>query len=383
MRDGAGRSRRGSRGAAADPGPDRLPRPSVRRLFIDTVTHGFVGYLVGRAAFERAAGKRALAAATFGGLLPDADHLYELGGTASYILAHRGWTHGLLAVAGWGLAAAWIFGRGRPRERALVGLAGASGLLAHTLTDLLNAFGAMPLAPFSGRRFALDWVYIIDPVLFGLLLATIGATWIRRPQAAAIARLGLGLAILYVGLCGVHHAVALDRVRALAGERLGAARLRTVAAFPMYPTAFHWRGLIDGGDEVHEVRLRLAGGDPEWLEPWPAARLVDSRVPRTREKEAFDRLARFPAAFVREGPDGTAAIRFSDRQFQHVPGRSIYELTMVLDRDGRVLSQTFSDAHVAARLALFVLIYLLAVLAARRWLREEDRAAGDCQTPGG
>jgi hypothetical protein len=317
-------------------------------------------------------------------LLPDADHLYELGGTASYVLAHRGWTHGLLAVAGWGLAAAWIFGRGRPRrERLVIGMAGAAGLFVHALTDLLNAFGTMPLAPFSYRRFALDWVYIIDPVLFGVLLLTIVATWRRKSLAAPIARLGLCVALLYVGLCSVNHAVALDRVRTMAGERLGEARIREVAAFPMYPHAFRWRGLIDGGDEVHEIRLGLGGGDSVWLDPWPAARLADRRVPRTRDKEAFDRLARFPGAFVEEGPGGTK-VRFSDRQFQHVPGRSIYELTMVVDSAGRVVSQEFSEAHVPARLALYVLLVSLAVLSARRWIREDEAAsANGCQRPGG
>jgi len=241
----------------------------------------------------------------------------------------------------------------------------------------------MPFMPFSGRRFALDWVYIIDPALFAILLLTIGATWLRKPLAAPVARLGLCLVLLYVGLCGVNHAVALDRVRALAGERLGSARLRDVAAFPMYPSAFQWRGLIDGGDEVHEVRLSLAGGEPEWLEPWPAARLADRQVPRTRDREAFDRLARFPGAFVREVAAGTE-VRFSARQFQHVPGRSIYELTVVVDGAGRVASEEFSEAHVPARLALYLLLVLLALLSARRWIREEAApSANGCQRTGG
>ena len=240
----------------------------------------------------------------------------------------------------------------------------------------------MPLMPFSDRRFALDWVYIIDPVLFGILLLTILATWWRKALAAPVARLGLFLAVLYVGLCGVNHAAALDRIRAMAGERLGTVRLRAVAAFPMYPHAFAWRGLIDGGDEVHEVRLNLLGGEPAWRETWPSARLVDRSVPRTHERDAFDRLARFPGAFVSEVPVGTK-IRFADRQFQHVPGRSIYELTMVLDSAGRVVSQEFSEAHVPERLALYVLLVLLAALCARRWLREEAIAiANGCHPPG-
>jgi hypothetical protein len=240
----------------------------------------------------------------------------------------------------------------------------------------------MPLMPFSDWRIALDWVYIIDPVLFGILLLTILATWRRKALAAPVARLGLFLALLYVGLCGVNHAAALDRVRTLAEERLGAARLRAIAAFPMYPHAFAWRGLIDGGDEVHEVRLSLFGGKPDWYEPWPSARLVDRSIPRTRDREAFDRLARFPGAFVREVPGGTE-YRFADRQFQHVPGRSVYELTMVVDGSGRVVSQEFSEAHVPARLTLYVLLVLLAALCARRWLREEAAAtAKGCQPPG-
>ncbi len=302
---------------------------------------------------------------------------------AAYLEAHRGWTHGPILLVAWAVLAAWLFGRGRPpRERLAIGLAGAASVAVHILLDITNAFGAMPFMPFSDRRFAIDWVYIIDPVFFGVLAVSIGLAWARPRHASRVARVGLGLAAAYVGLCGVNHAAALDRVRAMAGERLGPDAVRRAAAFPMYPHAFAWRGLVDTGTDVHELRFSLLGGGPVWRVPWPAARRVEAEVPPTADKAGFDRVARFPAAFVRAVPDGTE-YRFVDRQFQVVPGRSIYQLTQTVDAAGRVTASRFSDSHVPARLALFVLLYLLAALATRRWLREERSITRGCQDGSG
>jgi len=347
---------------------------------IDIFTHGFAGYLIGRAGPEQRAGKRAVAAAALGSILPDADHFVELAGSATYLELHRGWTHSVGAVLAWGALSAWLLGRGRSgRERAWLALAGMLGVASHILLDCATAFGTRWLMPFTAHRFALDWVFLIDPAFAAILLAAMAATWRWPRRAERIAGAGLVLIGLYLGLCAGCHATALARVEGWAAARWPDAQ--RVAALPMPPHGFGWRGLVQAGGEIHEVRFSLLGGEParpggepEWLEPVPAADLAEGRVPVTRELAALAGMARFLSARRSATPDGEV-LTFYDRQFAAIPGRQAYEVTVTLDQAGRVVESRFADADVGARTALYGLLVALIAASIRRWEREEKAAA--------
>ena len=230
----------------------------------------------------------------------------------------------------------------------------------------------MLFIPFSDRRLALDWVFIVDPALTGILLAGMACGWVwpRRARVAAISALAALAA--YVGLCAWNHAEAQKRVERLAAERLGA-EVQAVAALPMPPHAFRWRGLIRTAAEVHEAQLNLISGEVEWLIAHPALSTSSSVLPSTPERAALERIARFPTVRIRKAAENTE-YTLADRQFEAVPGRSAYQLTMTLDSHGRLSASEFSDAHVLVRVTLYVLLIALAGLCARRWMRDE--AAG-------
>jgi inner membrane protein len=126
--------------------------------------------------------------------LPDADLILGLLGTETYILWHRGLTHSFLGLAIFPpsmalLASGLVSGLGFGRALVLAEV----GALSHMALDLPTAWGTIALYPWSNARLSLDWVFIIDPVLWVIFAAGLLAGWRRvghRPRAAAISRVG-------------------------------------------------------------------------------------------------------------------------------------------------------------------------------------------------
>lgn len=276
----------------------------------------------------------------------------------------------MVALVAWAALSAWLFGgRGSPRRRWIVAAAGACGVASHLFLDCLTSFGTMWLVPFSYRRFALDWVFIIDPAFSGILLVATFGTWIWRRHVAGVAGAGLGLLAAYIALCASLHALALEQVRILAA-RLGEPVI-AFAALPMPPDAFHWRGLIRTRTQIREARVVPLGGEPEWLEPEPAADVDAPASPHTPELAALAGMARFLSVRHDVTPDG-GLFTFFDRQFSVIPGRHAYEVTIATDPAGRVIESRFGDTEAGARTALFFLLAGLIAASVRRWNREES-----------
>src|SRR5262245_6887524 len=135
---------------------------------MDTVTQAVLGAACGQAAGVRTLGRRALGWGAVGGLLPDLDALIGPG-TLLEFRFHRSFMHsvwfGPLVGTALGL---WLHRRdvaaGRPTSRAAWIAVMVSSILTHPLLDWFTTYGTQLLHPFSGRRFALDAVPIVDPV---------------------------------------------------------------------------------------------------------------------------------------------------------------------------------------------------------------------------
>jgi len=84
------------------------------------------------------------------------------------------------------------------------------GLLAigvHVFYDWANSYGVVLLYPFSKTRFELAWVYIIDLVLWGLLIMPLimyrfPFSWAKLERLSKISLTGVAL---YTLLCGLSH----------------------------------------------------------------------------------------------------------------------------------------------------------------------------------
>src|SRR5467141_1270733 len=153
---------------------------------MDTITHGIVGALAGKALFagrdvptgsakggtyhalSSPAARAAIVACTLGAMFPDIDIF--AGPLARNPLAimewHRNITHSLVMLPLWALLLAavslplarWV-GWKPPSFAMLVGIY-AFGLGSHVFLDLVTNFGTMIWSPLSYSRVAWDWLFI-------------------------------------------------------------------------------------------------------------------------------------------------------------------------------------------------------------------------------
>lgn len=187
---------------------------------MDNLTHSLVGAVLGQAGLKRTTGL-AMPALIIGANLPDVDAacFFWLEGT-EHLAFRRGITHGPpalvllpLVLAGllWGWDR-WQTKRGtRPEGRLPVRFGwlyamAFIGCLSHPFFDWLNVYGIRLLEPFSSQWFYGDTLFIIDPWLWALLIASI---WMsrRREKAGAIrwarpAQAGIAAVFAYIGMNG-------------------------------------------------------------------------------------------------------------------------------------------------------------------------------------
>src|SRR3989442_1271738 len=125
-----------------------------------------------------------------GANLPDVDLVTRFAGSTVFLKYHRGITHSILGVS---VLAALLAGtffllgrRAQPAKNSppLDGrwlLAGCwLATASHLLLDFTNSYGVRPFLPFSGKWYAWDIVFIVDPVLLGLMGAGLGLPMVLR-----------------------------------------------------------------------------------------------------------------------------------------------------------------------------------------------------------
>ena len=154
-----------------------------------------------------------------------------------------------------------------------------AALLSHPLLDLCTSYGTQLLAPFSDRRFALDWVAIVDPAV-SLILAAGLVVGLRAGATTAAARragrAAVSLSSLYLVLGGLLNA----RIEAIARDELRAKGIAdsSVHAFPTLLQLPYRRIVARSGDDVRVGWLSLVRPRPIQWEGFTQARgpLVDA-----------------------------------------------------------------------------------------------------------
>ena len=187
---------------------------------MDILTQGLIGGVLAQAVARPQEKKIATLAGLFAGLLADADILIR--STDDPLLNieyHRHFTHSLLFIP-FGAAIAAVFlwpllRRHLPLKRLyLFCLAGfsLSGIL-----DALTSYGTLLFWPFSEQRVAFNLMPIVDPLFTLILLFSLilGWRWNRRP----VARIGLLLCLLYIGVAFVQQQRAFETAQQLGSER--------------------------------------------------------------------------------------------------------------------------------------------------------------------
>src|SRR5689334_19010226 len=181
---------------------------------MDSLAHTLCGLAIAESGPRRTYGARASWLLAVAANLPDADIVIRAAGYDTYVFHHRGFTHGAagIAVQAAALAAVWRARDPEARWRPWALLA-LLGLASHVLLDWITSWGTMFLYPFARDRFALDWVAIIDPAVWALLAAGLGAGWAWVRHRELLARCTLALVALYIGFCAASHALAVAQFR--------------------------------------------------------------------------------------------------------------------------------------------------------------------------
>jgi len=310
---------------------------------MDTVTHGIAGSVLARGLTDRHAARAALVLGLVGGMLPDLD-LFFLHGKIAYLRGHRGWTHSffLLPFLAFALAllARFLYRYSRHVPIRVLFVFAAIGIASHILFDWITSFGIMFWIPFSRRRYALDWVFILDPFFTGIMSVTLLAATIFRSKGRLISTIGGAVLGGYVILCAALHSEALR-----AWQRIDGSPPRTkVAVLPQFLSPFRWLGLSDRANEIHVAFFDIgpfARGIPSPRPPERITQIFSSlsdyypppelaRIQRYAKPPASPALieaqkmpdvltyldfARFPLATVRTEGSGVASVSFQDLRF--------------------------------------------------------------------
>lgn len=170
---------------------------------MDTITHGIVGALAGKAFFAgepsrapfswqdapRNADRVAILSCTVGAIFPDIDVF--AGPLAHNNLAimtwHRGITHSVVMLPVWALLLTgvtwWATRRVRwpaPEFGDLFAIY-VVAIGSHIFLDVITNFGTMVWSPLSYSRVAWDWIFIVDLTFTSLALMPQFAAWAFRP----------------------------------------------------------------------------------------------------------------------------------------------------------------------------------------------------------
>jgi inner membrane protein len=302
-------------------------------------------------------------------LLPDVDFLFIFFDRLAYIRYHRGITHSFLALGVFaGLGALLARRLGGPRWFRPVLVLGLAVLASHLLLDLATSYGTQILSPFSRQKFALDWLFIIDPYFTLLLLAGAAGALVTNTRGRFLAASSLSAAAVYFLLCGVYHHQAMSLSRQV--FRAGQPADWQVAALPQPLSCRRWHLLGVGPKEVKQTMVLLPrlgfgrisqevkfqentwapGTNPQappltyqppdrlLVQTWQVAKPPPLTYAPDAEAivETFLEFARFPLLSRWEKRANAVSLQFLDLRFT-IPGRAFpFVLELSVAEDGRL-----------------------------------------------
>ncbi|HEX4651656.1 MAG TPA: metal-dependent hydrolase [Granulicella sp.] len=249
---------------------------------MEPVTHLMTGACLARAGFNRKAAYATLAM-TLAAEAPDLDTLWGVGGPVAAFEHHRGITHtfvGLPFDAALVVGAVWLLHRWRLRRGSAATKAPVRwgllygfcliALLSHLLLDWTNNYGVRPFFPFNPDWYAGSFVFIFEPVLFGVLLLALVAPFFfgligsevgaKRPafrgQNWAIFAL-LAMVALWTWRW-VEHADAVELAERAYFD--GTPKLRVFAS--PYPTnPYKWHAIVETPDHFQLATVETYSGE--------------------------------------------------------------------------------------------------------------------------
>ena len=219
---------------------------------MDSLTQATLGAAVGHICWHEKLGRKAIIAGALLGTLPDLDVLiYPFLDEVQRLYWHRGESHSVWFMILGAMAFGWLLRRLTVTETLSYYQAGIGALFifsSHVLIDLFNVYGTQLFAPVFRKGFALDNMFIIDPLFtVPLLIGTAGAYYSSKPALASkLNRTCLLLASIYVVWSFSAQTVASFKFRQALAEQKDIVSRQFTSAGSF--TTFLWRHIAETPD---------------------------------------------------------------------------------------------------------------------------------------
>lgn len=155
---------------------------------MDNLTHTLIGVTVAHALPKKYRKPQIYWASVIGNNLPDSDFIHRIWpGTSDldYLVHHRGYTHSFFLMFGlavFGAALASFLGnpKGKRQVTRETYLFTLLGCFLHIGADFMNSYGVHPFSPFYNQWFYGDFLFIIEPWIWMILLPFASMLAIRK-----------------------------------------------------------------------------------------------------------------------------------------------------------------------------------------------------------
>lgn len=284
---------------------------------MDPVTHMVSGGLVSRISKAQDNSSRFLWLCLVSSMAPDVDFAIGILGPEAALIHHRGITHSLMGGLIIALLVTWIF-LGRQRSsRFWIGLGiSYSLILLHIFLDLVTSYGTQILAPFSNRRFSLDSVFIIDPVMTLTALSLLIMSIFLKKHTKGLAFAGVAFLLAYpLFNMSVNQYLSSQLKRELHSQGIQFQRINLIPA-PLTP--FFWKAILT--DPLYYSVSSISIFQPAQIlniSRFPRADtpLVRKAVQESSMFRTYMWFAAYPVVKTESTPNGTL-ITLTDLRFQ-------------------------------------------------------------------
>jgi inner membrane protein len=284
---------------------------------MDLITQAVLGAALAQTAARPTETRLATGIGLAAGLLADADALiYSSTDSLLTIEYHRHFTHSIFFIPLGALIAAlilWPLCRSKLSFKRLY----VFSLLGYSLSGFLDActsYGTHLLWPLSDERLSFHIIAIVDPVFTLALFIGVVMAWRRRSQMPA--RLGLGIAGLYLLMAVVQLQRAESAIESLATSR-GHTPVRLIAK-PTFGNILLWRSIYEHEGRFYIDAVRV-GQETSLYEGSSIARYRPERDASGLEKDSvlyrdIMRFQKFSADYIAlhpQHPNVLADVRYS------------------------------------------------------------------------
>jgi membrane-bound metal-dependent hydrolase YbcI (DUF457 family) len=264
---------------------------------MDNLTHTLIGINLSNAGFSKRFGHGTTLILAIASNLPDIDLILRFIKNNDFFLYRRMLTHSLLGIAIIALISTFLFKikyKHIPLKN--IFLLCLIGITVHIFFDLVNSYGVVLFYPFGMKRYELAWIFIIDPVLWVLLLLPLLLSFIksRWTDLIVLSRTSLIGICLYVILCAIAHAKSeniLNRITMDQGIRPEFSYI-----FPEIFGPHHFRGVLKQNGKYRIYLIHVLTGKYELKGVFPTEEdsPVVKRIRKTKTAQKIEWFFKAP-----------------------------------------------------------------------------------------